>query len=94
MITSVNPPTQQVKTLCYLSGWHTVVVADLKTPKTWNVPSRGSQNCSQFASNLLSLCCNLRAVTVLQIRRQFRMSPDSLVDRPSIIIGASPQFEE
>ena len=87
VLTSVNPPTQQVKTLCYLNGWHTVVVADLKTPKNWNVPSRSSQkshNSGSVCSRCAAIYIYMRA-TFVQIRRQFGMSPTSLVDASPVL---------
>ena len=38
VITSVNPPTRQMKTLCSVEGWNKVVVGDLKTPANWHAP--------------------------------------------------------
>lgn len=36
VITTVSPPTDDVKKLAALEGWKVVVVGDLKTPKDWN----------------------------------------------------------
>ena len=35
VITTINPPTQTVRTLAAAPGWRVVVVADNKTPKDW-----------------------------------------------------------
>ena len=37
VVTTINPPTESVKKLAQLDGWHLVVVADLKTPKDWHL---------------------------------------------------------
>jgi len=38
VITSVNPPTRQMQTLCMTEGWNKVVVGDLQTPSGWSAP--------------------------------------------------------
>ena len=35
VVTSVAPPTEQVKNLSKIKDWKLVVVADTKTPKNW-----------------------------------------------------------
>lgn len=37
-MTSISAPTSDVKALCALTGWQTVVVADKKTPADWSWP--------------------------------------------------------
>jgi STELLO glycosyltransferases len=37
IITSINHPTQAVKDFSAIEGWQVVVVADLKTPKDWQL---------------------------------------------------------
>lgn len=37
VITTVNHPTQTIKTLANASGWRVVVVADQKTPRHWHL---------------------------------------------------------
>jgi len=37
VITSINHPTQAVKEFSAIAGWQVVVVADLKTPKDWQL---------------------------------------------------------
>ena len=39
VITSINSPTKAVKQLAKLPDWHTVVVADKKTPHDWSYPN-------------------------------------------------------
>jgi hypothetical protein len=38
MMTSINPPTRQVQTLCKLQGWNKVVAGDTASPKGWKEP--------------------------------------------------------
>ena len=35
VITSINPPTEDVKKLAKISGWKVVMVGDTKSPKDW-----------------------------------------------------------
>ena len=37
VVTTVNYPTDTIKTLARVPGWRTVVVADLKTPADWEL---------------------------------------------------------
>ena len=35
VITSINPPTRQVKKICDVKGWNKVIVGDKKSPANW-----------------------------------------------------------
>lgn len=39
IITTINKPTEVLKKLSKLKGWHGLVVADKKTPKDWSYPN-------------------------------------------------------
>lgn len=38
VITSINPPTNQVQKICDVAGWNKVVVGDKKSPPKWESP--------------------------------------------------------
>eukprot|EP00741_Cyanophora_paradoxa_P000228 tig00000402_g221.t1 len=38
IITTINPPTDDVRKVAAVPGWQIVVVADKKTPKNWSLP--------------------------------------------------------
>jgi len=39
VITTINPPTSDVKKLASIPGWKVVIVGDLKSPKNWTYPN-------------------------------------------------------
>uniref|UniRef100_A0A069DNC8 Conserved uncharacterized protein n=1 Tax=Clytia hemisphaerica TaxID=252671 RepID=A0A069DNC8_9CNID len=39
VITSINPPTEDVKKLAKIPGWKVVMVGDTKSPKDWSYPN-------------------------------------------------------
>ena len=46
VLTTINPPTEQVKRLAAIKGWKVVVVGDTKTPKNWRLVLSKIFNCS------------------------------------------------